>query len=413
MKRRLTRWLLPVLRYGLCAVAIVYLAYNVTWYDYAVLADGNKVRVLERNEGAQTLVIEQQGERTTIPEDREHLSYIKDTDVPKITLGIRGVVTRMDLGAALLAILIFLPVPVLQSIRLVWMLAVQDVRLSYWNSIKLSYAGNFFNFAMPGTVGGDLIKAYYVTRFTHQKTEAVTTVFLDRVIGLLGLMILATATFVASIVFDRVEWDDKLFHVLVTGLGFVWAGLFAGCILLFSTRLRHAILLPQLAERLPGGAQLLRIGRATVKMRQHKTLVVLSLGNTIVLQLIVLIAAYQMAQALRMAGSFDIYFIGVPIGFLIAAIPATPPQGFGVMEWVYVLFFARGGLNPNSAALAFALANRLTQLVWALPGLLVPLLGAHVPSHAELEQLERTDPELFENARDGGSPPTARLTPNE
>ena len=98
---------------------------------------------------------------------------------------------------------------------------------------------------------------------------------------------------------------------------------------------------------------------------------------------------------------------------ICAAIPVSPPQGIGVMEWVYVLFFARGGLNAKSAALAFALANRLTQLVWALPGILVPLLGAHVPSHAELEALERTGPEGFENTQDGGAPPAARITPNK
>jgi uncharacterized membrane protein YbhN (UPF0104 family) len=125
-------------------------------------------------------------------------------------------------------------------------------------------------------------------------------------------------------------------------------------------------------------------------MRQHKGLVILSLANTVVLQLFVVIAAYEMSRALHMKGAFELYFIGVPIGFLVVAVPILPPQGLGIMEYVYVLFFTRGGLNPNSAAVAFALANRLIQLVWALPGVLVPLLGAHLPSHKQLEELERS-----------------------
>ena len=387
MKRRFTRWLMPLLRYGLCAVAIVYIVHVVSWYDHVRLNDPARSRVRMLEEHEDRLVIERDGQRETITWEQIHY----EDDVPDIKYGIRDVVRRMDLTTGLLAILLFLPVPMLQSIRLVWMLAVQDVRLSYWNSFKLSYAGNFFNFALPGFFGGDLIKAYYVTRFTHQKTEAVTTIFLDRVIGLSGLMILASATFLFA--WNRSEWNLTYRSTLATGLALIWGGLFVGCIFLFSHRLRHLIKLPQLAEKLPAANQFLRIGRATVAMRQRKGLVLLSLLNTLVLQLIVVIAAYKMSQALGMKGHFTLYFIFVPIGFLIAAIPISPPNAFGVMEAAYVQFFTVGGLNPASAAVAFALANRLTQLVWALPGVLVPLLGAHLPSQAELQGLEQPEPE--------------------
>ena len=140
-----------------------------------------------------------------------------------------------------------------------------------------------------------------------------------------------------------------------------------------------------------GAGQILRIGRATVAMRERKRYVLAALANTVVLQFFVVLAAYTMSQALRMQGDFTLYFICVPIGFLIAAVPISPPQAFGVMEWAYVQFFTQGALNPVSAAVAFALANRLTQLFWALPGgggVLVPLLGAHMPSKAELEALQ-------------------------
>jgi uncharacterized protein (TIRG00374 family) len=389
MKRRFTRWLLPTLRYGLCAAAIVYLVTVVSWNDHVRLNDPaqTRVRLLEMDEEQGTLTIERDGQPEIIT--WEQVYY--DGDVPDISYGISDVVRRMDFRKGLLAILIFLPVPILQSIRLVWMLAVQNVPLSYWNAFKLSYAGNFFNFALPGFFGGDLIKAYYVSRFTHRKTEAVTTIFLDRLVGLSGLMMLATVTFLLA--WNRPEWDPRYRATLATGLGLIWGGLCLGCMFLFSHRLRHLIKLPQLAERLPAAEQIIRIGRATVSMRQHKTLVVMSLANTLVLQLFVVVAAYTMSQALGMQGHFTLYFIFVPIGFLIAAIPISPPNAAGVMEAAYVQFFTVGGLNAASAAVAFALANRLTQLVWALPGVLVPLLGAHLPSQAELKELEELEAE--------------------
>jgi uncharacterized protein (TIRG00374 family) len=388
MKRGFTRWLMPILRYALLAAALTYLVLTITWRDTVTLRDGEtKVRLLEQKLGAEgqavAFVIERNGQPAAIPPDQ----VLYDDDLPLISYGISDVVQRMDFRKGLLAILLFLPVPVLQSIRLVWMLAVQGERLSYWNAFKLSYAGNFFNFALPGFFGGDMIKAYYVTRFTHQKTEAVTTVFLDRLVGLSGLMIVATGTFIYA--WNHGHWDPTYRNTLAMGLVLIWGGLFAGAIVLFSQRLRNLIKLPQLARKLPAAGQILRIGRATVAVRQRKGLVVLSLANTVVLQFIVVVAAYEMSRALGMHGHFTLYFIFVPIGFLIAAFPISPPNGAGVMEYAYAKFFTIGGLNPASAAVAFALANRLTQLIWALPGILVPLLGAHLPSKAELQALEQ------------------------
>jgi len=388
MNHPLVRWLLPLLRYGLCAVAIVLLYRAVSWYDrVALVGRSDPVRVVAEHDSEIDVIID--GRQQTVPRNR--IDTEAEGTFDGFKPGIHSVVFSMNYMTALLAVLIFFPVPLLQSFRLVLMLAIQDVKLTYWNAIKLSYAGNFFNFALPGTTGGDLIKAYYITHYTHRKTEAVTTVFLDRVIGLLGLMFLATTMLIVSAWRKQIEWEPTLFHSLVTTLAAVWAGLLVGAVFVFSRRLRHAIKLPELAGRLPGGTQLLRIGRTTVNMRKHYNLVTFSLAITIALQLLVVISSYVMSRALHMNGGFELYFICVPIGFLIAAIPISPPQAFGVMEYAYLLFFTPGGLNAKSAAVAFALANRLIQLVWALPGVLVPLLGAHLPSKTELTALEDVD----------------------
>lgn len=381
------RWLLPILRYGLCAVAIVYLYSVVSWHDYVVLNDAHHTRLRLVEQRGDQFVVLREGVAETI--GASQVRFAGDPPLADIRYGVGSVVSRLRVGQALLAILLFMPVPFLSGVRLVWMLAIQQVKLRWWDAVKLTFAGNFFNFALPGTTGGDLIKAYYVSRYTHRKTEAVTTIFLDRIVGLLGLMFLATAMFVFA--WGRLDWDVGYRNSLAGVLGLVWGGLAIGSIFVFSRRLRHLIRLPELAARLPGGEHLLRIGRATVAIRYNAGLILSSLAITVALQLLVVISALAMARALGMRGGFELYFICVPIGFLIAAVPIAPPQAFGVMEWAYVMFFAHHGLNSGAAAVTFALANRLIQLVWALPGVLVPLLGAHLPTQAELESLEHDD----------------------
>lgn len=399
-RKTLTKILLNVLRYGLCAAAIVYLILNVHWYDTIHLDQPGKprVRLLEvRDDG---YVIQQDGAERTIA--------LKEA-AGQPEFGIKSVVQNIDVSLALLSFLVFLPVPLLQSLRLVWMLAIQEVRISYWAAVKLSYAGNFFNFALPGTTGGDLVKAYYVTAYTHHKTEAVTTVVLDRVVGVVGLAIFAGGTFVLSLITDAVQWRPDMFKMLAVALSLLFAGLIAVSIVLFSSRLRAFFRLPQLVAMLPAAEQIQRIGKATVAIRHHPSLMALSLGNTLVLQALFVFATYFMARALGMHGGFLLYFVCIPITAILAALPIAPPQGFGLVEWAYIQFFAEGGLNTAQQAFAFALGTRLIQLVWALPGVLVPLLGAHVPSRAELAEFEQPGEAPLSDA---GEPVSATATAN-
>jgi hypothetical protein len=189
---------------------------------------------------------------------------------------------------------------------------------------------------------------------------------------------------------------------LTVGLAVIMAGLIVGAIVVFSERVRGILKLSRIAASLPAGDHLLRIGRATVAMRAHKTYVLLALLNTVTLQFIVMVSAYQMALALGMKAGLVHYLIYVPIGFLIAAVPISPPQAFGVLELAYVAFFANTGFGTKSQAVTFALAVRLIQLVWALPGVLVPMFGAHLPSRKELEEVEQFDVGVPDNPVDTG-----------
>ncbi len=376
------KWMLSVARYGLCVAAIAWLVHNVPWHDRVRLdgADGPQVRLIAQH--TDTVDIERDGRRSTIPLAGVHHVVVGGQSIPDIEFGMPSVVRRVDQRLALLAVLIFGPAWFIQSWRLVLMVGIQGLKLSYWSAVKLTFVGNFFNFALPGTTGGDLVKAYYITQYTHRKTEVVTTIFLDRAIGLLGMVLLAAAGILLL-------WDPEEFGYLLIVLGVVFGGLLIGAILIFSKRLRHALRLPQLGERLPMGAQILRIGRATIAMRQHKARVIASMALTLVLQSIVMLSAAMMAWALGMHGELLYFVVYVAIGFLISSVPISPPQAIGVMEAAYVQFFTLGEMNTASQAVALALAVRLIQLVWALPGVLVPLLGAHRPSKEDLVAIER------------------------
>lgn len=401
-ERRHLRIALSFLRWGLCIAAVIFLYRAVSWYD-TIRVDGPTgpyVRLLEAAGDDGPFVVERNGQQQTLT--REHVHYIDN--LPDIHYGIAGVVRNLDYGLALFSILLFAPVPLMSSQRLKWMLRMQDVPLTLWSAVKLTYAGNFFNFALPGSTGGDLIKAYYLTKYTHRRTEAITTVFLDRVIGLIGLVLVAGIVIIMA-------WDPTEFGQIGKGLGLVVALLALGAGMILSGRLRKALGLSAIVSRLPGGEHLLRIGRTLTKMREHVGLTFASLIITVILQALVMVSVFFFAQALQMRGDYIHYLIYLPILFLVAALPIAPPQGVGVMEFFAVQFFSARLGNSVSQAFALALAIRLIQLIWAIPGVLVPLLGAHVPKASELEEFENVDASQQRDEDEAGVQPVPRTSP--
>ena len=106
---------------------------------------------------------------------------------PRIERGLSTAFRRSSPRHLLLAILLFAPVPLLQSFRFQLMLRAQEIRLTFWEAIKISVGGNFLNFVfMIGSTAGDVFKAYSTALHTERKTEAVTTILLDRIVGAVG-----------------------------------------------------------------------------------------------------------------------------------------------------------------------------------------------------------------------------------
>ncbi len=81
------------------------------------------------------------------------------------------------------------------SARWLFLIRPQGMNLSYGNLIELTFVGNFFNTFMPGSVGGDVVKAWYVAgKEPTRKAKAVYTVFFDRVIGLAVIVFYSAVT---------------------------------------------------------------------------------------------------------------------------------------------------------------------------------------------------------------------------
>jgi glycosyltransferase 2 family protein len=76
-----------------------------------------------------------------------------------------------------------------------WFFLVRALNLPFRlaDAMRLGFIGNVYNLVIPGAVGGDLVKAAFLCKeHPENKTRAVSSMVIDRIVGLLGLFILAS-----------------------------------------------------------------------------------------------------------------------------------------------------------------------------------------------------------------------------
>ena len=373
--------LAAIVRIALAVVFVAWALHGLTWHDRVTLTrpvpgdaspPPHRYQLIAETDG---VVRVRTADGQSVDVARAQVA-LDDTGEPRIERGFVSAIRRSDLGIIGWALLAFAPVPLLQSWRFKLLLQAQEIRLTYWECVKLSFGGNFLNFVfLLGTTAGDVFKAYYTALHTEHKTEAVTTVLLDRFVGLAGLLLVAVlAMFAGS--------DSELLHQLRWYAVAFLVALGAAAMMVTWSPLRRLVPSRWL-ERCPGWSQIKRAHGATDRLLRHKTLVAGALLIAMVLQFVAIGSFVICADALRMnfssAKVWD-YFAYIGSGQVIAAVPITP-QGLGTMEVAYKKFFL-GSYGTLSQLLCLALLLRLVQFAWALPGALVTLMGAHKPRPA-------------------------------
>jgi len=105
---------------------------------------------------------------------------------------IRTVFSRpLDLRLLALALAIYLSGMVGTFLRWFVLVRVIEPKFKLSATLVLGSVGMVFNLVIPGAVGGDLIKAAYLVRMHIKRTQAIASMVIDRILGLLALFILA------------------------------------------------------------------------------------------------------------------------------------------------------------------------------------------------------------------------------
>ncbi len=367
-------------------------------------ADGGgraELRIIRRIEPGQLALDGRTGPGVVVRADGGERFYRDDQLVridgqPLIKLGLLTVLRSIHWPTLIAALALFGGTPLFAGLRWRGLLEVQQVRLSAATALKLTWIGLFFNQFMIGTVGGDLVKAYYVTRHTDTaKAESVLTILIDRIIGMLGLLWLSGA---GILIWLAVRPGGQ---GLPHGLPWAWvigivAVLLLGACTFFNEGLRRRLGIAARLGRLPDSHLVRRLDRAVRLYWHHKPTVLRAFGWTLLSHVCLLGATYLVARSLGMyadvttAGGLLHTFTVATIIFVGAGlIPSL--AGLGPLEGGFVLFFSAKGIGAQAQALMLALSYRVQILLWSLPGAAMLAVGSHLPSRAEMKRVLTAD----------------------
>ena len=302
--------------------------------------------------------------------------------LPKVEIGLRRMTRDADPWLLMLSVAIF-PITILvTSIRWRRLLAALDIHLPLTKTLALNWVGLFYNTFIPmGSTGGDLLKAYYAAKHTPHKTRAVMSVLVDRIIGLLVLIILGGT--IAGIYYlmspNKLDPAVRACRSVSLTAILIMCGIAAFLMVGFSARLRSLTRFEKVLTKLPMQRHVQSAVEVMAIYRQRPRLVLWSMMVTVPVHVTVIVSAMLAGKAFGLPLSSGYYFIVVPVTVLVGAIPISP-QGAGVMEFFAINLTARQGATV-SQAFALTMSIRVVQIFWNLVGGLFVMAGHYREPH--------------------------------
>jgi glycosyltransferase 2 family protein len=245
---------------------------------------------------------------------------------------------RADRTLLAAALALYLAGQVVSAIKWRRLAVAVGFRASPPRFIAYYFIGMFFNAFGFGTVGGDVVRAFYLAGQGGRRGLAINTVVADRVSGLVVLLAIALGALVAFHDYDLPAW------------------IYWGVIVLASALLGGWRLLPQaLPALLPRENRLRRLVEQDLAPYWNDDRLLVDVGALSCLFHLSQIGVLMiLTRALGLGVPWSYCFILGPLVNIMAAIPVSL-NGLGVREGGYVFFLAHIGIARESA-IAFALS---------------------------------------------------------
>lgn len=204
--------------------------------------------------------------------------------------------------------------------------------MKYSRLVSLYFIGAFFNTFLPGLVGGDAVKAFYLYKDIGKGGSSLASVFMDRYMGLSAMVGIALIAFIGG--YSYVKGTEIIWFVPILCGGFLLASLVLWKLNWGRMKVLNAFYTPLMGYK------------------SKKKIIYKGLLLGFVVQLISITNIYILSHALGLKVPIIYFFIFVPIISAISAIPISI-AGLGIRETgfaaLFNIVFAKVGVTSDQA----------------------------------------------------------------
>jgi len=368
--------LLRLIKIALALAALILIYHLVDWHDsYAVIATDGEVqeKVDGKILGAWNVDVVH-----FLVDGENEPRLISRSFTNSITPSIFTYLRNLDKSLFGLGAVSFLFLVLIINTRWWWLLRANKLGVRLLEAQRFGWIGLFCSNAMPGSVGGDLIKAVYIVeRCSGNHFRAVVSILVDRIIGLLSLLLACSI----GCLFIVTRFPEFAWTVWICALG-----VFVGCILLLSPGLRSLLRFEMLISRLPKrlGKFVAQLDDAVLQYRDNLKGISLWLLASPLIYSLFIGSVILMAQAIGVGLPWIDYLSIVPAAMVVQAIPLMP-GGWGIGELAYGTLIAEFGAETlpgvpdaeqimRTRGVALSVVHRIHVITWSLIGGLLMLL---------------------------------------
>jgi len=296
------------------------------------------------------------------------------------------VLRKMNLWIFAAVLGVFILSQLIIALRWWLLLRAQSVFIKYWTAVRLFLLGWFYNNFMPGSVGGDFVRAWYVTRHTDKRFQAALSVFVDRALGLFTTLLIAAFCYTVFLSGQRAiiayRPKDGFLAVFFTHK-WLFAAVVAAAAAVLAVIVLYRPVNPVLAKlfssiRAPVFTIFAKFKNAAIMYFTSPGTIIAAVAMTVFLQVMVITAFWFLGVSMGIDASVKYYYVFFTLTWVLGPVPVSI-GGAVVVEAALVWLFTNVAGVAVEAALALALCQRIVWMLTSLPGAVIHLVGAHLP----------------------------------
>ncbi len=281
------------------------------------------------------------------------LIYVMRDSIPKMLGALKG----LPVSIFLLGFMLFLVAIFIASFRLKILLAAQNIPLNILSIVKLTFMGYFFSSFLPTSVGGDVVKAFYISKASNKTIQSYTSVFIDRFLGMFTIFLIATGALFYTRNIPQFHFKWLLPVLLIGSILFL--------VFLFNRRtakILSFLLAPLMSAKLK--EKFKDVYNAMHNYKNHKSAIIKCLLISTVGQVIAFSATCVFGVGLNSLIPLKLVLLVMPIASIVSMLPSI--YGMGPREMAIVVILSPFIGKEKALAIAF---------LWLAVLLLTALIG--------------------------------------